>query len=708
MPPVPTTHRDLAWTFSGGTVHLSAPTDAPVRILGLTAPGAPLPEGRGSFLVEVAADGDGHAATNSHSEHFSYRTSHRLRHLGHEEVDGPRGPELHVTQGDPDTGLRVVSVLRDEGGAGAVRAWTRVRNEGPGPVRLRYVSSLTLAGFTADTASWRNTRVHVVRNGWAAEFRWLSSTLEQAGIVAIGYADHPAPPSTRSRFPVTALGAWSSGDFVPVGALTDDTGRAWLWQLEHNGPWHWELCDAEPDLRVRLSGPTEQEHAWTTLLQPGEEFTSVPVAAVASGSGLEDAIGVLTRYRRAIRRPNADDEDLPVVFNDYMNALWGNPTTERLLPLVDAAAEAGAEYFVVDCGWYTDEENWWDLPGDWVESARRFPGGMAEVFDRIRARGMVPGLWLEPEVAGVRSTRARELPDEAFFTRDGHRVFENERYQLDLRHPAVLAHLDATVDRLVERYGIGYFKFDHNINAAPGTDVDADSPGEGMLAHNRAVSAWLDGLFARHPHLVVENCSSGGLRVDHAQLSRLSIQSTSDQDDLLLYAPIAAAAPSVLTPEQAAVWAYPQAGMDPELLAFTMANAMLSRVHLSGLLNRMEQGDLAAVRAAVDVYKDLRAAIPRSLPFWPLGLPGWYDEWLATGLLDGGEVLLTVWRRGGQDSARLAVPALAGAHVDVELLYPADSAATPAPTTAWEAATGTLAVTLPTAPSARVLRLRRT
>ena len=48
---------------------------------------------------------------------------------------------------------------------------------------------------------------------------------------------------------------------------------------------------------------------------------------------------------------------------------------------------------------------------------------------------MVPGLWLEPEVIGVDSPIARELPDDAFLTRRGVRVAEHGRYLLDLRNP---------------------------------------------------------------------------------------------------------------------------------------------------------------------------------------------------------------------------------------------------------------------------------
>jgi alpha-galactosidase len=91
-------------------------------------------------------------------------------------------------------------------------------------------------------------------------------------------------------------------------------------------------------------------------------------------------------------------------------------------------------------------------------------------MDRIRERGMVPGLWIEPEVVGVRSPKAAELPDEAFFSRYGRRLTARGRHQLDLRHPAAVAHLDEAVDRLIAQFGLGYLKFDYNIEIGPGTD----------------------------------------------------------------------------------------------------------------------------------------------------------------------------------------------------------------------------------------------
>ena len=62
---------------------------------------------------------------------------------------------------------------------------------------------------------------------------------------------------------------------------------------------------------------------------------------------------------------------------------------------------------------------------------------------------MVPGLWLEPEVAGKHSTLA-EKPDSWFFLRHGQRVVKNSRLLLDFRNPEVRSYLDAVVERLVK------------------------------------------------------------------------------------------------------------------------------------------------------------------------------------------------------------------------------------------------------------------
>ena len=227
---------------------------------------------------------------------------------------------------------------------------------------------------------------------------------------------------------LTNTGNWSTKEYLPMGYLSnEEADTAIYWQIEHNGSWHAEISDQNDHFYLALSGPTEVQSHWFQNLKPGESFTTVPVAVGVSDADFAKAMGQLTKYRRMIRRVNKDDENLPVIFNDYMNCLFGDPTTEKELPLIDAAAEAGCEYYVIDAGWYAPGL-WWDSVGEWQESRERFPGGIKEVTDYIRGKGMVPGVWLELEVMGINCEKAKNAPDDWFFIRHGKRVFDRSRY----------------------------------------------------------------------------------------------------------------------------------------------------------------------------------------------------------------------------------------------------------------------------------------
>ena len=78
-------------------------------------------------------------------------------------------------------------------------------------------------------------------------------------------------------------------------------------------------------------------------------------------------------------------------------------------------------------------------------------------------------------------------------------IYDRSRYQLDFRNPEVIAHANEVIDRVVNEYGVGYIKMDYNIEPGIGTELDADSFGEGLLAHERAYLAWLDTVFGKIP-----------------------------------------------------------------------------------------------------------------------------------------------------------------------------------------------------------------
>lgn len=636
-------------------------------------------------VVEVLTASSGHLPASGRLAHTEVGAN--LRYVDHEETSHDGLRTLTVRQRYED--LEVSLVLQACDGVAAIRAAVTVTNTGASRTVLRSVSSWS-SGFTVDglgddpLAGWE--RVTAVSD-WLGEGRWTTEAMRGAEFVPL--AAELTGSNPRGALVATSDGTWSTGHHLPTGLLTSATPAiAWMWQIEQNGAWRWEIGEDNGGAYITLAGPTDADSGWTRVLRGSDSFTTVPVV-LALGTDPMSALAALTDHRRATRRVHPDNAAMPVVFNDYMNTLDGDPTTAKLLPLIEAAAGVGAEIFCIDAGWYDDSGHWWDSVGEWQPSRTRFPNGLSEVVTAIRDHGMVPGLWLEPEVVGVRSPLADSLPRDAFLQRNGERVIEHHRYHLDLRHPAARSHLDSVVDRLVRDFGIGFFKLDYNINPGPGTDLNADSVGDGLLQHNRAHLAWLDGVLDRHPALVIENCSSGAMRMDYAMLSRLAMQSTSDQQDFRKYPPIAASAPMSILPEQAASWAYPQPQMTAEEAAFALVTGLLGRFYVSGHLNEMTDVQRSQVADAIRVAKRLRPEILRSHAYWPGGLPTWDAEWVSMGLRVPTGDLVSVWSRHASTSTTLVFPHLRGIDVVVSTEFPT---ALPAWQPEWDATSGTLTV----------------
>ena len=682
------------WQTSGLTLTFLAEDDGPVRLVDIRgAEDAPGDHARASQpLVEILTPELGLQGHSHSGRHSGTELGAALRLVRHFVVPERGRDRLVVEQHDPHSGVTTATTF-ESAGAAAVRTSTTVTlSPGAAPLTLWAVTSFSTGAVISDHVPtldvWRGTCT------WSAENRWSAQPLQAPGL-ARTTAGAPGE-NIRSTITAAATSTWSSGAYVPAGAVQDRTsGRTLAWQVEHNGPWLWEVGEhpavsgafaaavgaeeaagppqhdrSRDGAYVAVLGPTDLLHHWSLPLDAGGSFSTVPVTFTVAAS-FDAAFSRLADHRRATRRSHPQNTALPVIFNDYMDTLEGDPTEAKLLPLIDAAAAVGCDYFCIDAGWYDDTAGWWASVGDWRPSTVRFPRGIGFVLDHIRSSGMVPGLWLEPEVVGLTSVAAQALPDTAFLQRGGVRVRERDRYFLDLRSPDARAHLDEAVDRLVSELGIGYFKLDYNVTPGAGTDWDSVSVGEGLLEHNRALVSWLGTVLDRHPDLVLENCGSGALRSDFAMLSTLQLQSTSDQQDPLLYPAIAVGALVHVLPEQAANWSYPQATMSPELIAFNQCTGLAGRLYQSGLLDRMDTDQLALVTAGVQAHKDTVAILARSAVRFPTGLPGWDDAWVSVAFEAPEQTLVLAWRQQhAGPEVDLELPGLPAGEVEISQVYP--------------------------------------
>ena len=572
---------------------------------------------------------------------------------------------------DPLLNLQVESIYEAFDGVPVVRRRSRITNTGTAPVGIEFLSSAMLHGLAAPQDYDRELRIHVALNSWMAEGQW--HTLHPA---EMGFVENER--TSWSEAHAGSIGSWSTERYLPMAMVENlSLGLTWFWQIEHNGSWYWEVSNVSArsnhadDVYAYLGGPDDLHSAAWKQLKPGETFESVPVAIGCVHGGFGEAVEALTRYRRVIcEQSSKRNLQCPVIFNDYMNCLWGDPTEAKELPLIAAAAKAGCEYFVIDAGWYADvNEDWSPTIGSWQPSSTRWPHGLKFVLDQIRQSGMTPGVWLEPEVAGAKSLLAQK-PDNWFFMRHGKRVLKNSRFLLDFRSPDVRAYLDQVIARLVNDYGVGYIKMDYNVDSLQGTELNADSFGQGLLEHNRAHLAWLDNIVNRYPNLTIENCGSGGGRMDYAMLSRLQIQSMTDQEDYLKLPAILVGASAAVLPEQLAIWSYPLAKADADQASFNMVTAMLCRIHQSGRLDQLSAEAWKQVAKGIRAYKEvLRKSISEAVPFYPLGLSGVTNATapVALGMRAPAQTLVGVWRIDGPEITKLP-----WAHREAKLRYPTD------------------------------------
>jgi alpha-galactosidase len=105
---------------------------------------------------------------------------------------------------------------------------------------------------------------------------------------------------------------------------------------------------------------------------------------------------------------------------------------------------------------------------------------------------------------------------------------------------------------------------------------------------------------------------------------------------------------TAVTPEQAAIWSYPLRDGDCEETIFNMVNAILFRIHQSGHLAEISKVRLGYVQDGIRCHHAICEELKNGLPFWPIGLASFSDNFLSVGVDCGKKLYLAVWRIGGE------------------------------------------------------------
>ena len=312
----------------------------------------------------------------------------------------------------------------------------------------------------------------------------------------------------------------STNGYSPWFALRNDSlGTLYLAQLAWSGNWLMSFDRAPGADRTRpdqlpLSAQLGMrfDFGGALALEPGTSFALPAVAFTATGGDLDDGTNHLHRYQRSLLPHRPAGDPLLVQFNSWY-PFGDNINAAELKRAAERAAQLGIEVFIVDSGWY-NKSDWSRELGDYQVNRVKFPNGLEEVSNYVRAKGMKFGLWVEIENVGVDSALARAHPG-WLLSYNGAPIVKDQRQQLDFSKLEVRQWARATLDRLIRDYGLGWIKIDYNVDIGERFDPPGSTRrGDTLYRHVTGYYGWLDELRATHPGLVVENCSSGGLRFD--------------------------------------------------------------------------------------------------------------------------------------------------------------------------------------------------
>ena len=248
-------------------------------------------------LLDVVLAGEGKAWSGD--RYCESEAGGRFRYVGHDRADLPGGwREVRVDLADPVSGLRAEVFYRVLGGRGALRCWVRLTNAGAEPVTVESVTSFLCGGLSSAPVAASGAAMAApddlddldllwAENDWLAEGRWQRRGLRDA-LPDLNRQVHGADP--RGRFGLTSAGTWSSGIYLPMGAVVAGhrprvglADRAQRRLALAGGGVHapesrrpapaphgrHAPAGAPSGAYVALLGPADTEHAWHVTLAPG-------------------------------------------------------------------------------------------------------------------------------------------------------------------------------------------------------------------------------------------------------------------------------------------------------------------------------------------------------------------------------------------------------------------------------------------------------
>lgn len=440
--------------------------------------------------------------------------------------------------------------------AEGVEEW-RLHFEGPGweiVQRIRYYRGQRVFEFQPLVLNQSASPL------WVQRVDSLDLTLKAEGKSIAGYSGNwgsefePLLFRPYQYFVLESRWGRSSKGHHPWTAILAAEGAALVIAPVWSGNW---VLRFEPQQAggFHLSGGL---HDWQFAkeLRPGETFSGIPVV-IALGEDLNKISQQLAWVGRHFWYPsNQLAQRLPIEWNPWWPYEDVAINEAVFLANAEKAAELGFEVCTLDAGWFGPpgtDNFWYDYRGDWdLVNPERFPHGIRFLADRVHALGMKFGIWCEIEALGEKAKLAQAQPDWVAM-RDGKSLG-----YICLGNPTAQAWAYQTLARLICDYHVDWIKLDFNLDPGAGCNRTdhGHQAGDGLYAHYLGYYAILARLRHDYPEIVLENCSSGGLRIDLGILRHTHATFLSDPDWPVHDLQVFWGASTLLAPNTLLHWTY--------------------------------------------------------------------------------------------------------------------------------------------------------
>ena len=429
---------------------------------------------------------------------------------------------------DPETSLSCEMELTEFSRFPAVEWVVRLRNDGSAETEpIGNFKALDIFWKCSKAGEMPELRRSLGSDGRHDDFQYLRDELRKSmwdasRTIRMDSATNTAFRKARNGSALVDDGR-ASATWLPFFNLRTG-GDGLIGGLGWSGQWFAEFAH---DGSGKTDISAGMEHLGLKLRQ-GEAIRSPRILLLYWMGEPIHAHNVFRQFILGFHSPRIDGQ---VVEVPICNGSWGGTPTQGHLETINAIASHGLpyDYYWIDAAWYGTSSkpcpdvfhgDWW-IVGDWRVNRNYHPNGLKPISDAAHKAGMKFLLWFEPERALHGTPITLEHP-EWFLRQTSEAPKINDNLLLDLGNPAAWQWAVDTVSTLIRENGIDCYREDFNFDPSPYWR-NAEKDGRLGIAEIRFVEglyAFWDELRRRHPGLLIDNCASGGRRLELETIGR--------------------------------------------------------------------------------------------------------------------------------------------------------------------------------------------